>query len=206
MTNFLNKGLNFIENKIKEFREDRKTIQRRKNTINLRKSKSSDYKRWTNPKELFQDWNERTAILGAMVSPGAIVIEFGAGTMSLKDYLPKNCNYTPSDIYSSSPEILVCDLNKPIPFDLLKYDTAVFSGVLEYIYDLDSVFDQFQDKIGNIILSYACSDISNANRLNRGWLSDYTKQELLTIFKKYHYQIVEYKEWRNQSIFKLVKS
>lgn len=206
MKNILKRIQNIVLNKIREFKEDRKYKKQAKNTLELRKAKISDLKRWKQTEELYEDWNQRTAILASMIIQRANVIEFGAGNMALKNYLPPGCDYTPSDIYARTPEILVCDLNENIPFDLTKFDTAVFSGVLEYVYEVEKVFSQFSESIDNVVLSYACSDISNANRLKSGWLSDYSKKEMEVIFEKYNYQIVEYKEWRNQSIFSLRKS
>jgi hypothetical protein len=140
-----------------------------------------------------------------MVKPNSLLIEFGAGNMCLRKMLPDGCTYTSSDIYARTPELLVCDLNENILLDLTKYDTAVFSGVFEYVYDVGEVFRQLSNSIDNVVLSYSCSDISNANRLKNGWLSDYSKKELEIIFKMHGYQIVEYKEWRNQSIYNLRK-
>jgi len=206
MNNFIKKVLNVFGNRIGEVKHGLYVKRIQRNTIKLKESKKSDFRRWENPKELFEDWNERTSIIAAMVKPNSLLIEFGAGNMCLKKMIPDGCIYTPSDIYARTPEILVCDLNENIPFDLTKYDTAVFSGVFEYVYDVDKVFRQLSESIDNVVLSYACSDISNANRLKSGWLSDYSKKELETIFEKYGYQIVEYEEWRNQSIFSLRKS
>lgn len=190
-------------NKIKEFKEFRKYKKQVKNTLDLRKAKISDYERWKQSNELYENWNERTSILASMISGGANIIEFGAGKMAIKNHLPPDCKYTPSDLHKRVEGMLECDLNGKIEFSLSPYDTAIFSGVLEYVYDVDKVFQQLNESIDNVVISYACRDISNANRLKSGWLSDYSKKELQIIFEKYNYQVVEYKEWRNQSIFSL---
>ncbi len=203
MNKIFRKLQNVILNKITGFKQDHKFRRQAKNTVELRKKKATDYDRWSKPEELYVDWDERTAILGKLINQGAKVIEFGAGNMALKRFLPPNCSYTPSDIYKKNEEILVCDLNYEINLDLSKYDTAVFSGVLEYVYDIDGVFRQLEKSVKNVILSYACSDISNADRLKRGWLSDYEKIELESVFWKYNYEITNYKEWRNQSLYSL---
>jgi hypothetical protein len=179
-----------------------KTIQN--NTISLKKEKVSDINRWKNSNELFDDWNERTLLLGGYVTKGARIIEFGSGNMSLKSVLPENCTYTPSDIVKRSEETIVCDLNQPILLDLSIYDTAVFSGVFEYVYDIDKVFNQLKN-INHMILSYACSDICKQNRLVNGWLSDYTENQLSNIFEKYNYEVKDKQEWRQQTIFNLYK-
>ncbi len=206
MKNILKRIQNITLNKIREFKVDRKYKKQAKNTLELRKAKISDHERWKQTEELYVDWNQRTEILASMIPQGANIIEFGAGNMALKNYLPPDCSYTPSDIYARTPEILVCDLNENIPFNLTKYDTAVFSGVFEYVYDVEKVFRQLSEIIDNVVLSYACRDISKANRLKSGWLSDYSKKELIAIFEKFDYQIVEYNEWRNQSLFRLRKA
>lgn len=203
MKNILNRIQNIALNKIRAFNEGRRYKKQAKKTLELRKAKLSDYERWKQTEELFVDWNQRTAILASMIPQGANIIEFGAGNMALKDYLPPDCTYTPSDIYKRSEGMLECDLNGRIEFDLAAFDTAVFSGVFEYVYDVDKVFLQLAKSVKNVILSYACSDISNADRLKSGWLSDFSKSEMEDIFEKYDYEIIEYKEWRNQSIFSL---
>lgn len=202
---FLKKIINYLKN-IPTRRKNLNRIKSiQKNTIKLKKEKQSDINRWRNSNELFEDWNQRTSILGNYITPGSKVIEFGSGNMSLKKMLPENCVYTPSDIVKRTEETIVCDLNEPISFDLSFYNTAVFSGVFEYVYDIDTVFKQLEKHIPHIILSYACSDICTHNRLINGWLSEFTEKQLLDIFAKYSYDVIDKQEWRQQTIFNLNK-
>jgi hypothetical protein len=201
----LKKMINYLKN-IPTRRKNLNRIKSiQKNTIKLKKEKQSDINRWKNSNELFEDWDQRTSILGNYISPGSKVIEFGSGNMSLKKMLPKNCTYTPSDIVKRTEETIVCDLNEPISFDLSFYNTAVFSGVFEYVYDFDTVFKQLEKHIPHIILSYACSDICTHNRLFYGWLSEFSEKHLLDIFAKYSYDVIDKQEWRQQTIFNLNK-
>ena len=195
-------------NKPKEYRQKRDFRRTAKRTQELKKAERSDVKSvGKDNKELLENWNERTCLTGRDGSADkAKVIEFGAGNMALKNYLPENCEYQGSDLFQRSPEMKVCDLNKGIDFNLDPYDTAVFSGVLEYVYDLDKVFEKLNLEINWIILSYACKDSFSENRERFGWLSDYNKEELIKIFQKYHYEIIESREWKKQSIFKLKKN
>jgi hypothetical protein len=201
----LKKMINYLKN-IPTRRKNLNRIKSiQKNTIKLKKEKQSDINRWKNSNELFEDWDQRTSILGNYITSGSKVIEFGSGNMSLKKMLPKNCTYTPSDIVKRTEETIVCDLNEPISFDLSFYNTAVFSGVFEYVYDIDTVFKQLEKHIPHIILSYACSDICIHNRLINGWLSEFTEKQLLDIFAKYSYDVIDKQEWRQQTIFNLNK-
>lgn len=174
------------------------------NTKILKYKKESDILRWSQSKSFYDNWNERTAILGDFILPNAKIIEFGAGNMFLKKYLKDYFSYTPSDIIQRFEETIVCDLNKPIEFDLSKYDTVVFSGVLEYVYDLNVIFCDLKiKKVKQIVISYCCSDKVKLSREKNGWLSDFTKQELESIFKVNKYIIVDYVEWNNQSLYNL---
>lgn len=206
MGKLLNKVKRVFFNKLREYRQNRGFRRTAKRTQELKRVQRSDLQRWEDTEELLENWNERTRLMAELVPGNAKVIEFGAGKMVLKHYLPSKCEYQGSDLVPRSPEMKVCDLNEGIGFSLDPYDTAVFSGVLEYVYDIDKVFEQLSDEIEMVVLSYACSDSFPENRERMGWLSDYKKEELERIFHKYYYEIKEYLEWRGQSIFKLKKN
>jgi D-ribose pyranose/furanose isomerase RbsD len=202
----LKKIYNYLSNNKKELKEGNRAEVLKSNTILLRGEKQSDINRWKEAKELFEDWDERTALLASYVPSYSAVIEFGAGNMSLRNLIPENCSYIPSDLVKRFEETVVCDLNLPISIHLSPFDVAVFSGVLEYVFDVDAVFEQLEKEIPQVVLSYACADICTHNRLGNGWLSDYTQDQLLTIFDRFGYQVVDKQEWRQQMIFNLKKS
>lgn len=193
-------------NKLRKYRQKREFNRISKRTQGLKNAERSDLERWENSKELLENWNERTCLMAKMIPGNAKIIEFGAGNMVLKNYLPSNCEYQGSDLVKRSPGMKVCDLNEGIDFSLGPYDTAVFSGVLEYVYDIDKIFEQLNGEIQRVVLSYACYDHFPANRERMGWLSDYKKEELERVFHKYNYEIKSYQEWKRQSVFKLEKN
>ncbi|MCC9061716.1 hypothetical protein [Flavobacterium piscisymbiosum] len=195
-----------ILNKFKN-RKDQNRVRGIQKATNLLKSKKeSDSARWAKNNELFSNWNERTAILASFIKPDSSIIEFGAGVMHMKTLLKDFKLYTPTDIVKRYDETVVCDLNEPISLNLQSYNVAVFSGVLEYVYDVDNIIRQLShNNIEQIILSYCCSDIVKLSRDKNGWLSDLTKKELETVFSNYNYKIEAYKEWNNQSIYNLIK-
>ncbi|AWK02985.1 hypothetical protein HYN56_01640 [Flavobacterium crocinum] len=198
-----------MTNKIKRLLKFKKQDNISENRIDiiteLKQQKKTDIERWSLNEQLFEDWNERTQILGNYIYPQAHIIEFGAGNMFLKKYLKNYSKYTPSDIIKRFEETVVCDLNEPFNIDLSNYNTVVFSGVLEYVYDIDKIFGQLNSNIKQIVLSYCCSDIVKLSREKNGWLSDYSHSQLVAIFEKYGYIIQDYREWREQSIFNLIK-
>jgi len=200
---FINKALNLFlkHNTENQLRLEKREIENAK----LRAEKKSDIYRWQNNQELFLDWDERTIILGSYLLPNAKIIEFGAGNMILKTHLQNYQSYTPSDIIQRFEETVICDLNKPINFSMELYNTVIFSGVLEYVYDIDFVFKELGPTVKQIVLSYCCADIVKLSRDKNGWLSDYTKNDLEEIFKKEGFKIENYAEWRNQSLYNLIR-
>ena len=192
-----------LVDKLRVYKQTQRFKLMSKRTQELRIIKKSDKQRWEDSEELLENWNERTFLIAEMIPDNAKIIEFGAGNMILKTYLSSNCKYQGSDIVQRFPEVRLCDLNEGIDFSLNEFDTAVFSGVLEYVYDIEQVFKQLKNEINTVILSYACSDIVSVNRLTMGWLSDYSKNELENVFFRNGYEITEYLEWNKQSIYKL---
>ena len=175
-------------------------------TKKLKINKESDVERWSNDNVFHVNWNERTIIMASFLNEKANIIEFGAGNMFVKTILKTNQLYTASDIIKRFSETIVCDLNKPIELDLKLFDTAIFSGVFEYVYDIEAIFKKlFDSDVNQVILSYSCADIVNLSRLKNGWLSDLKKDELENIFHKFKYTIKNYQEWENQSIYNLIK-
>ena len=194
---------NVSRNLGREFVRKLRAGQQARKTQELRKNKRSDFRRWEKSSALYSEWDERTIKMATFLYPGSNIIEFGAGNMVLKENLPPNCSYTPSDIYKRSGDVVVCDLNEPVEIDLSKYDTAVFSGVLEYVYDIDQVFEQLKPFMRYVVLSYSCKDHSDADRLERGWLSDYSRAELESVFEKHDYEIITGGQWRKQLLYSL---
>ncbi|WP_157962236.1 class I SAM-dependent methyltransferase [Winogradskyella aurantiaca] len=189
------------------FVRSRQRVLERKMSIrtkSLKENEESDLQRWKKTDELKDDWSQRTHVMSTFLSTSTNIIEFGAGNMYLKSVLGKEQNYTPSDLVKRFDETIICDLNNPIEIDLTPYDAAVFSGVLEYVYNLDLVFKKLhEDQVAKVVLSYACSDRVNLSRSANGWLSDYTLNDIKLLIDRYDYIILDYKEWRDQSIFNL---
>jgi len=168
----------------------------------------SDFKRWSTLNSYSKDWDSRTIKMAKLISPNSKVIEFGAGRKVLKNHLPENCSYTPSDIVDRGIETVVCDLNqKKLPI-FKDYDYAVFSGVLEYVNDVPRLIRHLSNNIDTFIISYAI--LKNDLVLKRGihgWVNNFKEKELITIFNNTGYKLLDNYNWLNQKIyiFKRVK-
>jgi len=160
----------------------------------------SDYNRWSQNESLIADWDSRTLMMSDYIKAESSVLEFGAGRMVLKAHLPTGCKYTPSDIVSRGEGTIVCDLNKVLPkFEYHNY--IIFSGVLEYVKNIDALIQQLKDKTEYIICSYSTKHLNSKNRTIFGWINNHTNEELLLIFKKNAFQLKETNLWNTQTIY-----
>lgn len=164
----------------------------------------SDLKRWGNIESMHREWDTRTAIIADYIRPNTKVLEFGAGRMVLKNLIPNDCNYTPSDIVDRGYGTIVCDLNKELPrFD--HFDYAIFSGVIEYVYDVPRLIGHLHSSIDTILISYATYDNNSNSRRLHGWVNHYSEDQLVDLFDENGYALKHRSGWRNQVIFKFIR-
>lgn len=164
----------------------------------------SDTQRWEKEKALQDRWEDRTKMLGQHIKNGSKVFEFGAGNMRLKKYLPKNCIYIPSDFVRRTDEMHIIDLNKTLQ-EIPKSNYIVFSGVLEYVKNLEKVLKFYSGYTENFLLSYAVLEAypNIKNRRKEGWISDNSHQEILEIAKKINFNCSVIGNWKNQTLYHL---
>jgi hypothetical protein len=157
--------------------------------------RTANFKRWQNLKNYDPGWDERTKLIGSLIPQGSRVIEFGAGRRQLELYLDSSCIYFSSDLVSRSSDTIVCNLNSSDLPNLkeLKLDVAVFSGVLEYISDLDYLAKWLAQQVSVCIASYvgATSQPQTLQRIQEmgrrmsfGWFNTYSDEEIETIFNR----------------------
>lgn len=164
--------------------------------------KISNKSRWENENNLLTSWDERTRIIASRIPNNVRVLEFGAGRLYLKSLLNETINYTSSDIVPRETSTIVCDLNKsPYP-DLDFYDYIIFSGVLEYIYNIQKLVKYLSRYCNVIIASYAVNDLNkDIKRIDHGWVNDYSTSDIKEIFKNCNFYCTEQIIWESQIIF-----
>lgn len=172
----------------------------------LKMNNRSDYERWSKEKSLFPSWEERTVLLSKEIKPNSIVLEFGAANRFLKKYLPENCIYLHSDLVKRNEETIVIDLNKEIP-DLPISNYIVFSGVLEYIFDVKLIIKHCSKYTDHLLFSYATFDKfpNTNNRRYNGWVSDMNELEFNKLANEINFEIKNIGFWKEQTLYLLTK-
>jgi hypothetical protein len=165
----------------------------------------SDYARWSGKKALSVDWDTRTKQIADLVKPGSKVLEFGAGRMVLRGFLPEGCSYTPSDLVDRGPGTIVLDLNGAALPSFERHDVAVFSGVLEYVNDVPRLVSHLSRFVGTVVASYGSTELNGPERRVQGWVNDYSTAQFIDIFKAAGFRCDHTEQWRTQVICRFVK-
>jgi len=169
----------------------------------------SDVSRWSKPEELLPEWEERTRLLARLVPPSSHVLDFGAGSCTLQQYLASDCTYMPSDLVSRNANTFVCDLNsRPLPnLSTFGIDTAVFGGVLEYIQDLPELVRWLSKYVHRCIASYECAQPQDTfwrnlrqcqARVCTGWVNNFQEHEFIRLFEAQDLKLVRREIWRTK--------
>jgi len=168
----------------------------------------TDYGRWRDESNFSLDWDSRTRQIATLIKPGASVLEFGSGRMLLRDLLPEGCRYVPSDLVDRGNGTIVCDLNAKVLPEFPGYcDTAVFSGVLEYVHDVQRIISHISF-VEIVVASYVVTDIK-PNRLARlasGWVNNYSSTEIKELFLKAGFRCNHVERFQSQEIFRFVRA
>jgi hypothetical protein len=177
----------------------------------MRRAARADYKRWSSPDGLERWWDQRTRALAELVPPHSRVIEFGAGRRQLEKFLPAGCTYTPSDLVNRGEGTIVCDLNRrPLPVLSLKFDIAVFGGVLEYVRSVPDVITWIRDLgVHTCVLSFdpfppGLGTLGRYRESGRrayyGYMNELTEEKLLFHFVEAGFACTQRRNWTKQLI------
>jgi hypothetical protein len=84
----------------------------------------------------------------------------------------------------------------------------VFSGVLEYIRDIDALLDRLATRTRAVIASYATTDkLSDyTTRRANGWINHFSEAQILAKFERKGFRLAQRVEWDGQVVFEFVNS
>lgn len=171
---------------------------------NLRRAKASELGRWRNPASHQAGWGDRGRILAGFVRPGERVFEFGAGASVVAAALPSGCHYVGSDAVPLRESVVRFDLNAATLPQLSGHDLALFSGVLEYVHDLDRLTTFLARAFRSVICSYAVVQEATpeefARRRYSGWFNDLDQAAFRRLFQAAGYALTRESDWCRQSL------
>ena len=132
-------------------------------------------------------WDDRNAIIAGFIPAGSSVLDIGCGAQTLRQHLSPGCQYQPSDIIKSTPDVIFCDMNAGIyPQTDKMFDFVVCSGLFEYMRKPEEFLARIPRLGRTVIMSY-CPLFEGGSKLARlgngyGWVNHYKKTELEALF------------------------
>jgi hypothetical protein len=159
----------------------------------------SDYATWRGMENLDPEWDARSRLLAEWIPEGSSVIEFGAGRLAMKKFLPQGCKYTPSDLVDRGEGTIVLDLNARQLPGIGQFDVAIFGGVIEYIFDVDRLASFTAKTAKTVVFSYVSGGyLSNPHeRTVRGWVNNFAADELVHIFEAAGFRCAQRSFWNH---------
>lgn len=156
----------------------------------LRATRASDLERWSDPANLDPVWEYGPRCAARLVPPGSRVLDLGAGDEALAAHLPAGCGYTPSDLVPRSARTHVADLNRgELPPGA--FDVVAILATLEFVHDVEALLKALRARAPLSIVSYCgCTSKDLDTRLERGYFTDYTRDEFVLLCQKAGWQVV----------------
>lgn len=152
---------------------------RARQSLALKLGRQSDLSRWSDERNLDQQWKSRAHFVAGFIEPPARVIDLGCGAMALEKALNPGITYIPADLVPRDNRTHVFDANAGQLPDV-EADVAVALGLLEYVHDPAQLFAGAAKRWARLIVSYHALDVpgANPNRLAKGWLNAFNLVEL----------------------------
>lgn len=163
--------------------------------------------RWEDPAKHSQAWAERSLRLAALVS-GPAVIEFGAGQQVVRQSLiDRGLTYVATDLTMRDGIAYEVDLNSETLAPIPHFDSAILSGVLEYVRDVPRVFNYLKESVNEVVFSYALAphDLTVADlqtRTKNLWRSHYSLRGLCDVVASAGANMMLAGTWRSQALFR----
>ena len=139
-------------------------------------------------------WSERTEISAKYLKDFSKVLEFGAGTGRLGEFLPDSVQYFPSDIVGRGKNFQVIDLNLSLKLEF-KPDACVALGVLEYLQNLYFSLTEIRSVSRNFVFTYCATRptfLAEFRRKMNKWKNSFNERELECLLNETGWNIGEH--------------
>lgn len=164
--------------------------------------------RWRSLEDHDPHWDARTIVVANAVR-GPRVIEFGAGRCTARETLvAKGMYYYATDAFPSGLCDRVVDLNWEELPTLPRFDSALMSGVLEYVSDLPRCFEWLRSVADELVFTYvpAAQDLSldEFGARSRYWHSHYSIRGLVDALANTGASTALLGQWNEHAVIRAV--
>lgn len=156
-----------------------------------------DLARWSSPESYLPNWIERSAIVGGYLSGCGSVLDMGAGTQTLRQFVTGR--YIPLDCVSLSDDAMLVDLDSEwSASDLPEAEGVAMAGLLEHVSDPVAVIRRVAP-VGRVwAVSYMDSRRHQGHKL-------LTLEQLEAEFASAGMRVDQSCDWMGQRVYRLVR-
>jgi hypothetical protein len=145
----------------------------------------TDFQRWADIANFQPGWDQRAELASRWIPPGASVLDLGCGKMALERYLPPDCLYIPSDLFTRDNRTIICNVaTDPLPNFPHGEGGAIVTalGVTEYLSDVLAFYKKVRAFGVRFINSYHPVLPKFAiDRAAQGWINNLSFCEWMAI-------------------------
>jgi hypothetical protein len=149
-------------------------------------ARRTDSRRWRDRSDPAYDNAARNRLIARSIPAASSVLDLGAGTQLLRQFLPEDCDYQPCDL-GGGPGVLRCDFNAgEYPAVTHRYDVLVASGLLEFLRDPEAFLRTLPSLGDVLLLTYRVRPTHEPlrRRLESGYLNHLTADELEAMLER----------------------
>ena len=132
-----------------------------------------------------RNWENRTQILAKYFAKNCSYIDFGAGTETVKKYLPSPKEYIPVDGYPVTKNTRVHNLNYDVPILDKKCDYIICQGLVEYLKDVPKFLKEIKPNADRLVITFYEGTKEKMN----GWRSFYTFEQFENLLEEAGWKI-----------------
>ena len=169
-------------------------ISRRRRSVAERRT---DLARWSDPASFPHYWDPRAKAASPLLAGLRWICDVGCGAQALRRYLEPGVTYMPADLSRRTPDTELCELNTGrLPrASLRRRDAAVLLGVVEYVIDPSTLFEELAELAEKVVLSYCSPELWSVDRDAFGWVNALDGAQLHAMLAQVGYSV------RYQAVF-----
>ena len=143
----------------------------------------------------------RSKIAARHIPSGSRVLDLGAGTMILKEFLSEDCDYQPCDLFSRCPGCIVADFNKG-EFPIREYyDWVTLIGLFQFLNDPIDLLKKCSEIARNMVVTYSPLIHENLTRKELLWRRGEGWNNHFTL--KQYFAVVTESGWKIKKAYKV---
>jgi hypothetical protein len=134
-------------------------------------------------------WKNRIAEMASLIPHNTkSIVDLGCGKMWLKEFVGADIKYYGVDYTYRDEHTFICDFNAQ-EYPNIQADCYFLSGIVEYIEDTPSFFQNIGQFTNTIILSYCSTD--NVKNRQPFWVNHFSRKKIIISLDRVDFKLIK---------------